>query len=142
MEDIEIYGWKTVRDYHAVWLQQIEQWRASWGDKEKKTRFRRTLVWNRAAGVPKAMASVNSASWQSTQDTGNRASNGYFSPPSKPGDKACQAFNHGQCTDNSSLPLELYVCSYCLAMVQRLCKHMELYCQRKGLSAKAGAGGT
>ena len=66
--------------------------------------------------------------------------NGYFSPPLKPGDKAYQAFNRGLCPDNSMHPLDLHVYSYCLHTVQRLCKH-ELYCQRKGMSAKKQDGG-
>ena len=25
MEDVEVYGWKVVKDYHAAWLQLMEQ---------------------------------------------------------------------------------------------------------------------
>ena len=36
MGDAEAYGWSSVRDYHAAWLQQLEQeraaWRAPWPD--------------------------------------------------------------------------------------------------------------
>ena len=44
MENSGIYGWKTVRDFHAAWLQQIEQRWSSWGDSEKKARLRKTLI--------------------------------------------------------------------------------------------------
>ena len=30
MEDADMYGWRVVRDYHAAWLQKIEQGRAAW----------------------------------------------------------------------------------------------------------------
>ena len=35
-EDIEMYGWKSVNDYHAAWLQLLEQGWAAWGDAVKK----------------------------------------------------------------------------------------------------------
>ena len=44
MEDSEVYGWETVRDYLAAWLQFIEQGRATWGEEVKKTKLRRTLI--------------------------------------------------------------------------------------------------
>ena len=49
MEDTEIGGWKSVRDYNAAWLQEIEQGRAMWGEKEKHMKLRRALVWHSAA---------------------------------------------------------------------------------------------
>ena len=30
MEDCEHFGWPMVRAYHAVWLQHIDQGRATW----------------------------------------------------------------------------------------------------------------
>ena len=32
--------------FHAIWLQQMENIRAGWGDEEKKVEFRMALVWN------------------------------------------------------------------------------------------------
>ena len=29
MEDAEAYGWRSVKNYHSVWLQQLEQGRAA-----------------------------------------------------------------------------------------------------------------
>ena len=44
MEDAEAYGWESVRSHHAAWLQQIEQGRACWQDKDKKMKLCRALV--------------------------------------------------------------------------------------------------
>ena len=44
MEDVKLYGWEPVRAYNAVWLQQMEQARASWTDEEKKMKFHKALV--------------------------------------------------------------------------------------------------
>ena len=46
MADAELYGWETVWAFHAVWLQQMEQGRASWKDAELKLGFRCALVWH------------------------------------------------------------------------------------------------
>ena len=39
MEDVEVYGWKVVKDYHAAWLQFMEQGRAAWCDTAKKEKL-------------------------------------------------------------------------------------------------------
>ena len=39
MGDVELYGWERVRAYHRVWLNQLEQGRATWEDEEEKVRF-------------------------------------------------------------------------------------------------------
>ena len=52
MEDAEIYSWRAVQDYHAAWLKQIEQGHSSWKDTDKKTKLRRTLVWNHPVPSP------------------------------------------------------------------------------------------
>ena len=36
MEDVEGYGYRIVRKYHAAWLQLLEQGWAAWGDASKK----------------------------------------------------------------------------------------------------------
>ena len=48
MADAAIYGWESVRAFHAVWLQQLENGRVDWGDEDKKLEFWRALVWNKA----------------------------------------------------------------------------------------------
>ena len=49
MEDGETAGWPMVRAYHAVWLQHIEQGRATWEDETTRLKLRRSLVWHRMA---------------------------------------------------------------------------------------------
>ena len=44
MEHAEVYGWKLARDYHAAWLQLIEQDWAAWMDDNKKHKLIRLLV--------------------------------------------------------------------------------------------------
>ena len=51
MEDGETFGW-PVRAYHAVWLQHIEQGRATWEDETTRLKLHRSLVWHRMAPIP------------------------------------------------------------------------------------------
>ena len=46
MVDATIYSWEPVQAFHAIWLQQLENGHAEWGDEVKKLEFRRALVWN------------------------------------------------------------------------------------------------
>ena len=46
MEDSDVYGWKVTRDFHATWVQKMEQGRAAWGETGKKEKFKRLLVWS------------------------------------------------------------------------------------------------
>ena len=39
MEAVGVYGWKVVKNYHATWLQLMEQGRAAWGDAAKKEKL-------------------------------------------------------------------------------------------------------
>ena len=39
MEDVEVYGWKVLKDYYAAWLQIMEQGLAAWGDAVKKDKL-------------------------------------------------------------------------------------------------------
>ena len=54
-------------NYHAAWMQQIEQGRASWGEDDKKARLRRKLVWTRPGTDMKTAAITASCSSQPTQ---------------------------------------------------------------------------
>ena len=49
MSDTQWYGWDKVRTFHGVWLNQIEQGRCTWTDKEEKLNFHRALVWHPAS---------------------------------------------------------------------------------------------
>ena len=49
MHDGECFGWPIVRNYHAIWLQHIEQGRATWGDEVTRLNVCRSLVWYRLA---------------------------------------------------------------------------------------------
>ena len=51
MSDAELYGWEGTRAFHTVWLNQLEQGRNTWHDKEKLI-FRWALVWHPAPLSP------------------------------------------------------------------------------------------
>ena len=51
----------------------------------------------------------------------------------KPGSKVCQAYDQGLCSDGSSHPKDLHICSYCLEAVRRLFTHQERHCRQKAL---------
>ena len=65
MSDAELYGWKITRTFHGVWLNQLEQGRATWHDKKEKLRFRRTLVWHLAPSSREKI--LHSSLWQPQQ---------------------------------------------------------------------------
>ena len=89
-----------------------------------------TCVGGQAGSTPRG--SCPSATHQSTPDIQEQT--GYMIQPSKPGDEAC-----GTCHKNTSHSLDLHVCSFCLCMVHKLCKHPETQCKCKEGEAKNGA---
>ena len=111
MEDGEHFGWPTVRAYHAVWLQNIEQSRATWEDKITHLKLCRSLVWHRlacSAQLSSTPASTLQAPTRAPRCTAN------------PGHRACMAFNEGLCGSNVG---GLHVCSSCLQTACRLLNH-------------------
>ena len=40
MANAELYGWEAVQAFHAVWLQKMEQGKASWKDGDLKLTYR------------------------------------------------------------------------------------------------------
>ena len=46
-EDVDVYGWKVVQEYHAAWLQLLEQDQVAWKDKGKRAHLRRLMVWSK-----------------------------------------------------------------------------------------------
>ena len=49
MEDGETFGWPMVGAYHAVWLQYLEQGKATWNNEATRLKLCRSLVWHRIA---------------------------------------------------------------------------------------------
>ena len=37
LQDVDVYGWRVVREYHAAWLQLLEQGQATWMDEGERT---------------------------------------------------------------------------------------------------------
>ena len=35
----DLYSWEPIRAFHAIWLQQLEQGRVTWDDKDAKVKF-------------------------------------------------------------------------------------------------------
>ena len=122
MEDGECFGWPTVRAYHAVWLQNIEQGRATWDDQPTCLKLHRSLVWHMLAP-----SSQPSSTPTSTPQAPTRAPECTANPCIvNPGDRACVAFNQGMCSYNVGHPADLHVCSYCLTTTSRLWSHVEV----------------
>ena len=86
MADTELYGWEDVRAFHAIWLQQMEQGRATWKDGYLKLTYRRALVWHQPAPSRKPDA-ANLPAWLPTKTTNP------FNITAKLGSKACQAYS-------------------------------------------------
>ena len=58
MEDVEVYGWRTVREYQATWLQLKEQGQATCRDASKKDKLWRLVVWSKPALAPSLQHSM------------------------------------------------------------------------------------
>ena len=64
---------------------------------------------------------------------------GAYNAPSRPGTKACKAFNQGKYKKDSTHGDQQHICLYCLAMVKRAFPHTEQLCNRKkGAQSKNG----
>ena len=37
LQDVDVYRWRVVREYHVAWLQLLEQGRATWKDEGERT---------------------------------------------------------------------------------------------------------
>ena len=57
-EDMEVYVWKTMREYHDAWLQLLEQGQAAWIDDVEKAQLRRLTVWRKASLNSKVSSTV------------------------------------------------------------------------------------
>ena len=57
------------QNYHAVWLQHIEQGRATWGDEVTRLDLRRSLVWYRLAPSIEPSPAPVSSSQTASQGT-------------------------------------------------------------------------
>ena len=54
LQDVDMYGWRVVRDFHAAWLQLLEQGRATWMDEGERTELRRLMVWSKPSLASRA----------------------------------------------------------------------------------------
>ena len=125
MHDGQRFGWPAIRNFHGVWLQHIEQGRATWGDEVTRLDLRRSLVWHRLA--PSAEPSSTPVSTSQAPSRGPRRTDNPC--VAHIGDQACVAFNQGTCTSNAGHPADLHVCSHCLKTTRRLWNHPELICR-------------
>ena len=124
MADTVLYECDKVRVFHAMFLNQLEQGQATWGDEEAKMRFKRALVWHQTTNVTQ-MATMSAPLPQKMQPRDSQT----YNTTAKLGSNAYQAFNQGNCLDGTAHPNDLHVCSYCLGAVKRLFTHQECYCQ-------------
>ena len=121
-----IYGWKVVRNYHAIWLQHLESERATWENSAIRSDLRRTHVWNSAAAiqVPRNNTMpISTPSPHRHQDV--------KVIPALPGIKACFDYQKGQCSKDDSHGSSKHICAFCLKVAKRQCMHAEHECKRK-----------
>ena len=59
-EDVEVYGWDMVREYHATWLQLLGQGWVTWDDVSKRAQLRRLMVWSKSSLASKSSHSTGS----------------------------------------------------------------------------------
>jgi hypothetical protein len=138
MEDAGMYGLEPVKAFHGVWLNHIEQGRATWHDEKTREKLRRQFVWNAPRHAPAATAQhvnkpvnfPNHAAPSSDRGQGRRRQ---YAPvvPAGPDNKPCKAFNLGTCSKGTSHPQADHVCSFCFRAQNRLCYHMEKDCGNK-----------
>ena len=46
LQDVDVYGWRVVREYHVAWQQFVEQGRAMWNDEGERTELQCLMVWS------------------------------------------------------------------------------------------------
>ena len=89
-------------------------------DEGERTELRHLMVWSkpslqsRTSNTPTTQ-SVTEGSQSPLQyaNQGQSGRNNYVFQASKPGDRACLAFNRGSCQVQASHSSDLYVCTYC-----------------------------
>ena len=129
MADAAIYGWESMRAFHAVGLQQLENGHTDWGDEDKKLEFWKALMWNKSREVHTTKACKSFPAANTHQKTGIEATG--RPTTAKPGTKACAPYNAGNCNAQAEHPMHLHICAYCLSAAHHQCAHQERFCHRK-----------
>ena len=122
MVNASTYGWESVRVYHGVWLQQLENGWAEWNDAALK------LPWS---GIQLDQAFPDIRHHQHLDRHIPKAS-----PPSlfqdKTGIKACTLFNQGKYRAQADHPSDHHICGHCLTWPSVcVCVHQERFCHRQ-----------
>ena len=126
MANSAIYRWEPVWTLHAIWVQQLENNHADWGNEAKKLEFRHTIVCNPVyQGTRHKAQPIAQPQQRPEKDVTGRMA------MANPGTKACAAFNIGKCTMQADHPKELHIYTYCLAVAHKQCTHQECFCQCK-----------
>ena len=130
-QDIVQFQFNTVRSFHAIWLQGIEEGEVSWADNTERDAMRRRFIWN----APNTKAG---RSQQYSSITAQARPYGQFAPvvPLAPNSSPCTAFNSGSCSFLASHAGNEHICTFCASRYQRSCTHSEMSCIKK---RKAGA---
>ena len=143
LQDVDDYGWWAVRDYHAAWLQLIEQGRATWLDEGERALLRRRMVWSKPSVSQRSStpSSRSSAFGPHHPPTPKNQDRSRFNPyEARAGEKVCGPYNRDQCQNPAAHPAQLHRCAYCLRVANMLFRHPETACNRKA-AAKNGAEG-
>ena len=104
-EDGETFRRPVVRAYHTVWLQHLEQGRATWDDEVTRLKLQRALLWHRIAypTKPQPNAAISTNKPKAPSQAPRHI--GPFSDPAQLGNRACVTYNQGLCFSKSAHPL-------------------------------------
>ena len=116
VENTESFGWPAVKAYQTVWLQHLEQGRATWNDEATRLKLHRALVLHMM--VPSSQPSATQLPHPRLPPKTPRHT-GPFRLTSPPGDRAYVTYNQGLCTSNVAHPADLHVCSFILTYTIR-----------------------
>ena len=122
------YTWESVKNFHAVLLNQFEMKRLKWTDVDAIQELRRTY----AHRVPPSPASKSGAK--------NDRSDTSAKPTAVRGPVYCLQFQSGDCKaqgdHSSSRGIVKHICSYCLNETGCMFGHAEQDCRRKASLSK------
>ena len=114
------YGWEKVKAFNAAWLNQLEQKRTDWLDREARMKLGRALVWHPTLTI-KTSGTGATVGLTKNQVTSTHI----YGAPAKPSMNTCRAFNEGMCLKAQDHPQWQHMCAFCLKTTNRAYPHSQ-----------------